>query len=560
MEPRLLRTLSDNGEPLMPAQHTPGQTNPAPIPLAGVLDMFVEGPLAGEMVDQQLRVSSPASESSKAGEYSNRTLILSNNVTTPEYSCVQPYTTKLNVFSFPLFTESDCEGSGAMGDEDEGFDEEFCDSEETPLRPAASNQVHQDLPPLNLQELNSTDLQSILIENSLADSSDSSAAIVPPFPTPSLLDDIDPGVFMTDMEQSLLGVEAAGKSPIHSPFPLSSPAPVCATLNSMTLGDNQMMVGSPSPMDEWGTHSMLNYPSAYSDVASSVGGVSEYGSTVDVCASSQYLFPLPSPSSSSHSSAGQQYNLDMLQCNQHPQQQATPYTCHSPSPSPSYHHSPSHLNFVNSYNGGGSPSHSSLPPTPPPSSFPHSPSPYQSTHNYQGDPLVSGQFTLMHGGVPSPNPSLHGASVTTSNNFSSCSTQTPLNQIPSPAPSPSHAHTHPSDNEPKRKPTPKAPQEEKLVHMPFYKFRKILDSPSVPEQRKTNIKSVRRRGKNKIAAKNCRQRKQELVLGLQQEIDQLKRSKDGIFVKKGALEREIEQLKSQCLAMFHRNKQTQLPH
>ena len=573
METRLLRTLSDNGEPLpAPAQQS-GQGEHQSL----LLDMLVEGPVAGVGADQHLWVSSPASESSKAGESSSKVPLRTLDTIS---SFVPGYPAELTVFSPVSYTESGCEGSGTMGDEDEGFHEEF-DSEEAPLRPAPTAADHH-LPPLNLQELNSTDLQSILMENSLVDG-DSSAALFPPFPAPALLDDSDPGVFVTEMEStahSLLGIE--GKSPVHSPFPLSSPSPVCATLNSMTLGDNQGMVDacSPSPMDEWSTQ--LNYP-AYSDATSSVAD-SEYGSTVDVCASSQYLFPatslpspspspfpatsLPSPSPPPSSHSGQHYNLDML-CNQHPQ--TTPYTCHSPSPSPSYHHSPAHLNLVNNYNGGGSPTHSSLPSTPPPpSSLPHgipSPSSYhhhhhhhqvpQSTPNYEGDPLISGQFTLMHGGAHSPSPSLHGTATTATGSFASCSTQTPLGCTPSPAPSPSHAHpTTLSDSDvPKKKPASTA--DEKLVHMPFYKFKKILDSPTVPEEKKADIKNVRRRGKNKIAAKNCRQRKQELVLTLQQEIDELNIHKNKLCVRGRAIEQEIKMLRGRCLALSHRNKQQQ---
>lgn len=83
MEARLLRTLSDNGEPL-PANQQANQ----PLQL-GVLDnMLVEGPVAGVMVDQQLTVSSPASESSKAGEsgYQTRTPTIATRV----YSYVLP--------------------------------------------------------------------------------------------------------------------------------------------------------------------------------------------------------------------------------------------------------------------------------------------------------------------------------------------------------------------------------------------------------------------------------------------------------------------------------------
>jgi hypothetical protein len=91
--------------------------------------------------------------------------------------------------------------------------------------------------------------------------------------------------------------------------------------------------------------------------------------------------------------------------------------------------------------------------------------------------------------------------------------------------------------------------------MPFYKFKKILDSPSVPEEKKNNIKNIRRRGKNKIAAKTCRQRKMDIVLGLQQEIEQLRGMKSQICGRTNSLQREIEVLKAKCSALYRHRRQ-----
>jgi hypothetical protein len=96
--------------------------------------------------------------------------------------------------------------------------------------------------------------------------------------------------------------------------------------------------------------------------------------------------------------------------------------------------------------------------------------------------------------------------------------------------------------------------------MPFHRFKRILDSSTVSEENKNNIKNIRRRGKNKLAAKMCRQRKQELVHGLQQEIDCLRSRKTEICVRTGSLEREIAELRRHCLAVFHRNKHQRQQH
>lgn len=473
------------------------------------------------------------------------------------------------------FSESGYEG-GPVGDEDEGFDEEFCDPEEVaqPMRStpqtaatttaAAATNITYPLLPLNLKELNSDDLQSLLVENSFADEGSGEDLTPPTFPAPSLLDDIDPGVYMTDMEPSSHSFFTdERKSPVHSPFPLSSPSPVCVT---MSLGGGG--VGGESPVSEWSGSAGIHYPpAAYSDSSSSVAGDSEYSSSVDLVSSSQYLFPvssLPSPSPPPTTLGGQHFNLDRLSTlpsnyhHQHFPQSSSSSTVqpnlyqhqHQVPPSSFPHHSTSsNLNLVNCYGDGGSPMHSSLPPSPTPSPHHSNPSPnaYQTPQStYEATPLINGQYNTMHSPVHQQ--------TTPTLNFSSCSTQTPLaTRTPSPVPS-STSHTHNLEDEPKRKPSTTAKKPDGLVHMPYYRFKKILDSPTVTEEDKSDIKNVRRRGKNKIAAKNCRQRKQELVLGLQEEIERLRSERDGVFLETRTIEKEIAQLKSHCLALFHRNK------
>ena len=87
---------------------------------------------------------------------------------------------------------------------------------------------------------------------------------------------------------------------------------------------------------------------------------------------------------------------------------------------------------------------------------------------------------------------------------------------------------------------------EKLVDMPFYQFKKILDDPNVDPTEKEAVKNIRKRGKNKVAAKNCRQKKIEVVMGLQQEVDRMKEEKKRLDLKCHGLEREINRLKQRC--------------
>ena len=87
---------------------------------------------------------------------------------------------------------------------------------------------------------------------------------------------------------------------------------------------------------------------------------------------------------------------------------------------------------------------------------------------------------------------------------------------------------------------------DQLVDMPFYQFKRIVDNPSLHESERTLVKTIRRRGKNKVAAKNCRQRKLGVLSCLQQEIDRLKAEKSTVVMRSQSLEREIDLLRKRC--------------
>ncbi len=112
---------------------------------------------------------------------------------------------------------------------------------------------------------------------------------------------------------------------------------------------------------------------------------------------------------------------------------------------------------------------------------------------------------------------------------------------------------HSTSRSPAPSPSPKSPGEQelsdedrKLVDMPYYQFRKMLDDPSIPERRKEEVKSVRRKGRNKIAAKVCRHKKLHMIMGLEQEVEQLRKAKSNIALKTKTLEKEIAELKKRC--------------
>ncbi|XP_024127191.1 endoplasmic reticulum membrane sensor NFE2L1a isoform X2 [Oryzias melastigma] len=59
---------------------------------------------------------------------------------------------------------------------------------------------------------------------------------------------------------------------------------------------------------------------------------------------------------------------------------------------------------------------------------------------------------------------------------------------------------------------------ELIVNLPVDQFNEMLSDYQLSEEQLTLVKDIRRRGKNKIAAQNCRKRKHDVLLGLEEDI------------------------------------------
>lgn len=58
------------------------------------------------------------------------------------------------------------------------------------------------------------------------------------------------------------------------------------------------------------------------------------------------------------------------------------------------------------------------------------------------------------------------------------------------------------------------------------------------------IRDIRRRGKNKVAAQNCRKRKLENIVELEQDLDHLKDEKEKLLKEKGENDKSLHLLKN----------------
>uniref|UniRef100_A0A3Q3VQG2 BZIP domain-containing protein n=1 Tax=Mola mola TaxID=94237 RepID=A0A3Q3VQG2_MOLML len=94
-----------------------------------------------------------------------------------------------------------------------------------------------------------------------------------------------------------------------------------------------------------------------------------------------------------------------------------------------------------------------------------------------------------------------------------------------------------------------------IVNMPVEEFLEVLDGHGFSPEQVTLLRDIRRRGKNKLAAQNCRKRKLDAITGLQEEVERLRAQRDRLVREKhltaktmGAVGQQIKQLTRDILA------------
>ena len=95
----------------------------------------------------------------------------------------------------------------------------------------------------------------------------------------------------------------------------------------------------------------------------------------------------------------------------------------------------------------------------------------------------------------------------------------------------------------------KLPSQEELISMPFYKFKRLLDDPSLSSDDKRQAKAIRKKGKNKSAARDCRQRKMAMLDGLEQEVIILQQQHAALLKQKAQLFAETKLWETKCASL-----------
>ncbi|XP_064307755.1 nuclear factor erythroid 2-related factor 2 isoform X2 [Phalacrocorax carbo] len=91
---------------------------------------------------------------------------------------------------------------------------------------------------------------------------------------------------------------------------------------------------------------------------------------------------------------------------------------------------------------------------------------------------------------------------------------------------------------------------EKIINLPVDDFNEMMSKEQFSEAQVALIRDIRRRGKNKVAAQNCRKRKLENIVELEQDLSNLKDEKEKLLKEKGEHDKSLRQMKKQLTTLY----------
>ncbi|XP_053351810.1 nuclear factor erythroid 2-related factor 2a [Clarias gariepinus] len=91
---------------------------------------------------------------------------------------------------------------------------------------------------------------------------------------------------------------------------------------------------------------------------------------------------------------------------------------------------------------------------------------------------------------------------------------------------------------------------ELIINLPVDDFNEMMAKHQLNEAQLTLVRDIRRRGKNKVAAQNCRKRKMENIMGLEYELDSLKEEKEHLIKEKSKNSSSLKEMKQQLSSLY----------
>ncbi|XP_076602364.1 nuclear factor erythroid 2-related factor 2a [Chaetodon auriga] len=89
-----------------------------------------------------------------------------------------------------------------------------------------------------------------------------------------------------------------------------------------------------------------------------------------------------------------------------------------------------------------------------------------------------------------------------------------------------------------------------IINLPVDDFNELMSKHHLNEAQLALVRDIRRRGKNKVAAQNCRKRKMENIVGLEGELDSLKDEKERLLSEKSQNTANLKEMKQQLNSLY----------
>jgi nuclear factor erythroid 2-related factor 1/3 len=91
---------------------------------------------------------------------------------------------------------------------------------------------------------------------------------------------------------------------------------------------------------------------------------------------------------------------------------------------------------------------------------------------------------------------------------------------------------------------------DEIIHSPVEQFNEMLTKYQLSEPQLQLIRDIRRRGKNKVAAQNCRKRKLEVINHLEDEVHQLQVEKERLMKERRTIDKEASNMRDQLGVLY----------
>lgn len=84
---------------------------------------------------------------------------------------------------------------------------------------------------------------------------------------------------------------------------------------------------------------------------------------------------------------------------------------------------------------------------------------------------------------------------------------------------------------------------DQIIDSPVEEFNEILQMHKLTDQQLQLIRDIRRRGKNKVAAQNCRKRKMDVIVNLEDSMGSLRETRDRLLEERHMIDKQARELK-----------------